>query len=202
MIKAIETKYNGHKFRSRLEARWAVLFDSLGFKWEYEKEGYDLGEIGWYLPDFYLPEFNCWIEIKGDSPSDNDLEKCQIFSLLMFGEEKEYDAILTFNTEIMMNEAKRYEDDCGGEGRDIVRRKVNSEGKVYLFCGVAENGFLALPNFAIQVSPKDVLESLLFFSNNRRQVKVRIPGQFHPRKIFPACVVAARSARFEHGECG
>ena len=25
-IKAIETEYDGHKFRSRLEARWAVFF--------------------------------------------------------------------------------------------------------------------------------------------------------------------------------
>ena len=41
MIKAIETEYSGHKFRSRLEARWAVFFDSLGIKWEYEPEGFE-----------------------------------------------------------------------------------------------------------------------------------------------------------------
>lgn len=41
-IKAIETLYNGYKFRSRLEARWAVFFDAVGSKWEYEKEGFDL----------------------------------------------------------------------------------------------------------------------------------------------------------------
>ena len=28
--KAIETRYAGHRFRSRLEARWAVFFDALG----------------------------------------------------------------------------------------------------------------------------------------------------------------------------
>ena len=27
-VKPIETTYNGYKFRSRLEARWAVFFDS------------------------------------------------------------------------------------------------------------------------------------------------------------------------------
>lgn len=65
MIKAIETRYNGYRFRSRLEARWAVFFDALGVKWEYEKEGYDLGEWGWYLPDFWLPEpHECFVEIK------------------------------------------------------------------------------------------------------------------------------------------
>lgn len=66
-IKAIETRYKGYRFRSRLEARWAVFFDTLGVKWEYEPEGYDLGEAGWYLPDFWLPEqeYQCWIEVKG-----------------------------------------------------------------------------------------------------------------------------------------
>lgn len=41
-IKPIETLYKGYRFRSRLEARWAVFFDALGLKWEYEKEGFDL----------------------------------------------------------------------------------------------------------------------------------------------------------------
>lgn len=29
-IKAIETEYDGHRFRSRLEARWAVFFNAIG----------------------------------------------------------------------------------------------------------------------------------------------------------------------------
>jgi len=68
-IKAIETAYKGYKFRSRLEARWGIFLDSLGIEWEYEKEGYDLGEAGWYLPDFYLPEHHQFIEVK---PSTKD----------------------------------------------------------------------------------------------------------------------------------
>lgn len=64
MIKAIQTEYKGYRFRSRLEARWAVFFDSLGIKWHYEPEGYDLGDDGWYLPDFFLPDKNVWIEVK------------------------------------------------------------------------------------------------------------------------------------------
>jgi len=55
-IKAIETRYAGCNFRSRLEARWAVFFDHLGIKWEYEREGY-VGVRGTpYLPDFWLPD--------------------------------------------------------------------------------------------------------------------------------------------------
>lgn len=77
MIKAIETRYKGYRFRSRLEARWAVFFDALGIEWEYEKEGYDLGEAGLYLPDFWLPKFNTFFEVKGDYPSDGDLAKIE-----------------------------------------------------------------------------------------------------------------------------
>ena len=38
-IKAIETVYKGYRFRSRLEARWAVFFDALGIHYRYELEG-------------------------------------------------------------------------------------------------------------------------------------------------------------------
>jgi len=62
-IKPIETIYKGYQFRSRLEARWAVFFDQLAIKWQYEVEGFQLPS-GWYLPDFYLPEQDCYVEIK------------------------------------------------------------------------------------------------------------------------------------------
>ena len=82
-IKPIDTIYNGYRFRSRLEARWAVFFDTLGIKWEYEKEGFDLGEkFGYYLPDFYLPKLSIptWIEIKSDSKIPNEeLKKFKAF---------------------------------------------------------------------------------------------------------------------------
>lgn len=52
-IRAIPTTYAGCRFRSRLEARWAVFFDHLGITWEYEAEGYE-GPAGRYLPDFLV----------------------------------------------------------------------------------------------------------------------------------------------------
>lgn len=62
-IKPIETVYNGYRFRSRLEARWAVFFDTAYILYQYEPEGFDLrGE--YYLPDFYLPDFEIYVEIK------------------------------------------------------------------------------------------------------------------------------------------
>lgn len=74
-IKPIETLYNGYRFRSRLEARWAVFFDALGIKYEYEKEGYDLGELGWYLPDFWLPEYGWVFDVKPYIPDAIEREK-------------------------------------------------------------------------------------------------------------------------------
>ena len=53
-IKAIETVYNGYRFRSRLEARWAVFFDAAGIEYEYEPEGFSLDYGIQYLPDFAL----------------------------------------------------------------------------------------------------------------------------------------------------
>lgn len=79
-IKAIETSYNGYLFRSRLEARWAVFFDSLGVAWEYEKEGYELSTGKRYLPDFWLPDENIWVEVKGKMPDDEYLKMLETFS--------------------------------------------------------------------------------------------------------------------------
>ena len=83
-IKAILTKYNGYTFRSRQEARWAVFFDYLGIEYEYEKEGFDL-PCGYYLPDFWIPEWKAWIEIKGKEPTKKELEKLVHLSLLVGG---------------------------------------------------------------------------------------------------------------------
>lgn len=69
-LKPIETHYKGYRFRSRLEARWAVFLSSLGYSWEYEKEGYVINGRP-YLPDFWIPVitqredgWGIWIEIK------------------------------------------------------------------------------------------------------------------------------------------
>jgi hypothetical protein len=36
----------------------------MNIQWEYEKEGYSLGELGYYLPDFWLSEYDTWAEVK------------------------------------------------------------------------------------------------------------------------------------------
>jgi hypothetical protein len=63
-VAAIETSYKGYRFRSRLEARWAVFFDTLKWHWKYEPQGYVV-EGQPYLPDFWVDEVG-WVEVKGE----------------------------------------------------------------------------------------------------------------------------------------
>lgn len=89
MIKPIETEYDGHRFRSRLEARWAVFFNEMGWKYHYELDDIMVehkGEILRYLPDFYViikggqtysrsfdkDDHKAFIEVKGPRMTEVD----------------------------------------------------------------------------------------------------------------------------------
>lgn len=62
-LNARETEYDNHLFRSRLEAKWAAFFNAMGLEYDYEPERY--GSVGrGYLPDFFIPGLNRFIEIK------------------------------------------------------------------------------------------------------------------------------------------
>lgn len=78
-IQAIPTTYTGVQMRSRMEANTAALLDAAGIRWMYEAEGYDLDGI-WYLPDFYLPELDAFLEVKGVM-GGKDLEKVKRLAL-------------------------------------------------------------------------------------------------------------------------
>jgi len=118
-IAAIETRYAGCRFRSRLEARWAVFYDALGIDWEYEPQGFDLDRLvraareridfaldysdedtlgrsawpwldkedeparpprlGQYLPDFWLPRQQIYVEIKGEYPEQGSLTMQRLY---------------------------------------------------------------------------------------------------------------------------
>jgi hypothetical protein len=83
-VKAIETRYKGYRFRSRLEARWAVFLDELVVDWAYEPEGFELDDVGTrYLPDFLVTPFGkspFWLEIKGVKPSAEEIRKACLLS--------------------------------------------------------------------------------------------------------------------------
>jgi hypothetical protein len=67
-IKSVETVYSGVTFRSRLEAKWAAMFDLLNWRWEYEPLEFD----GWF-PDFVIiGKKQVFVEVKPlfDFPHD------------------------------------------------------------------------------------------------------------------------------------
>lgn len=70
----IPTLYRGVLMRSRIEARWAAFFDSLGWPWEYE-----LLDLKMYIPDFII-DFEAGrllVEVKS-TDDEIDLAKSKI----------------------------------------------------------------------------------------------------------------------------
>mgnify|MGYP000715803670 CR=1 FL=1 len=194
-IKAKDTPYKGHLFRSRLEARFAVFFDALGITWQYEPEGFDLPDGTSYLPDFWLPNINTWLEVKGPEPSIPEREKCRQLSLAFGGQEG--DPLLPAL--------------CGGRealgvGRALLEfakstspatpdREVlqglashlRGAPKVFLVRGLFEKSFLFTGAYDIEMREADGMAPWLFTES---------------RPNFLKAVNSARSARFEHGESG
>jgi len=74
---AIETYWHGWRFRSRLEARWAIFFTHMGIEFQYEPEGYILDRGIKYLPDYYLPAVDMWAEVKGRPLNTKERQKCR-----------------------------------------------------------------------------------------------------------------------------
>lgn len=93
-MKPIQTIYQGYKFRSRLEARWAYFFDLMGIEWEYEPQGFEIGHIR-YLPDFKVtaPTGDVfWYEVKPASVTSDP--KFDAFSSALKQEEGQYATLL------------------------------------------------------------------------------------------------------------
>lgn len=130
-IAPIQTVYKGYRFRSRLEARWAVFFDAMGWVWEYESDGYVVfGER--YLPDFWLPEFKTFIEIKPETYSEREMLLCRGL------------AELTQTSVILVHGLPR--DDIAyplyhntGTGDDVSLCRFRDTVDGYWFIGIVEN---------------------------------------------------------------
>lgn len=77
--------YHGVKFRSKWEIEYAKLFDDNNIVWEFEKHKFKFinynGKWCSYTPDFYLPQFNKYVEVKGWFPKEC-LRKFQTFIAL------------------------------------------------------------------------------------------------------------------------
>jgi len=79
--------YKGTRMRSSWEKEVAKKFDSMNIKWVYEPKRFFLDGCT-YLPDFYLPESNNYVEVKGYwNRNKKDIKKVSDFS-------KEHDLVI------------------------------------------------------------------------------------------------------------
>jgi hypothetical protein len=182
-IKAIETRYKGYRFRSRLEARYAVLFDFLKLKWEYEPEGYiincphDFGNGSsdcYYLPDFRINDFNWFVEVKAEGRG------------FLRGEDGEIDGLGNFAT--------------------IGRLSAMLDIPVLMLEGTPEpNLGLRLYKWEEVQEPYIPLYQCSFVSISGERFEVYhhtgLINYLASNNLNDA-IIAARSARFEHGESG
>ena len=182
-IKPIETIYNGFRFRSRLEARWAVYFDALDIKYEYELEGFELGGGVRYLPDFWLPEFNVHVEVKPHS----ELSSGDIRKLVLFAADGDQPLLLITGTP-------------GSESMHLLSRHV-LEPWSYFSPEYDENDDLLRSLFWELIT--DWCLVCFGFVPQEKGLKLlyrTIPPQSD--SVLLSAVSAAKQARFEHGRKG
>lgn len=210
-MKAIETIYKWYRFRSRLEARWAVFFDAMGIEWEYEPEGFALDDGTNYLPDFFLPNVKhlafsgkCeWDEEIGDYVEEQP-PLCKDCSTGLFVEVKgnmtQEDAhkVLAFskiapiivvgNIPKDTNEAYRFY---------LSHRWVNTSGLTYTPYDFGEFDGDLLTHGVLAFKSNDMLFT-------RRGDDVWCCGMRSPwwggDYEMNSALIKARQARFEHGE--
>lgn len=186
MIRAIETRYAGCRFRSRLEARWAVFFDTLGIKWEYEAQGFDLGDGDLYLPDFWIPTHSYqdkhypqgnpptpgwWVEIKPVALTDHEERLCRKLS------KGTGHVVYALAGRVGAEEFESYKWHPRCETGGITKGRTNPDERRW--------------------SSDFFYNTFLFYLCS--QV---IDGDWLERKDLEKAFRAARSARFEHGEHG
>ena len=183
-MQAIQTVYKGCRFRSRLEARWAVFLDALSANWSYETEGFDLKGTR-YLPDFWVQDWNAWLEIKGPAPSEEEETKCDLLAkssgrnvLLLSGEPWAENDKNKYNVTLFVGDDQDHRD--GTAGWEFGEGRRCSE-EIWL----VSNEYGA---FTLRAVPHE------------RDDKYPLSGSF--ARTIVAALTSARGARFEHGESG
>lgn len=182
-IKAIETEYNGYRFRSRLEARWAVFFDVLHIKYEYEPEGYELTDGSWYLPDFYLPEQNLFFEVKGVM-SESDKNK-----IIQFAKDQNNDFYVGYPDLSFEVYAPDYNDRVAISKSEAVIGRCASCGRYYFFTEWGSYECTYCHYYDGDSSFVNYLHGDWTESSFEK-----------PYKGLKVAIDRARKARFEHGE--
>lgn len=194
-LKPIQTEYKGYLFRSRLEARWAVFFDALGIKWEYEKEGYDL-EGEWYLPDFWLPKEQKWVEIK-DGALDPAIQRTDGGSCTETDDAIELADLLcvsTQNSVIVFWGPPQLEDDELGWVKNAT---------LFCFMDVTDEMIAHFREEPEEYGGTDVIDKYERYKGTACE-EHGIVSYYHLLGCHADYkhIAAARSARFEHGQKG
>lgn len=183
-IKPIETRYKGYRFRSRLEARWAVFFDTLGIPWEYEKEGLLLDQTP-YLPDFWLPVQHAHIEIKPSS----------------FGEDREAYIATVITLAKLATGTPGYHP---FENTVILCAGNPFPGEYSLSCAI--KGQMDIAGGVWAIDRRDDKSLWVHDPDTGASIQLNSASTDHDRPPMDVCsqltraYTAARSARFEHGE--
>lgn len=196
-IKAIETHYEGCRFRSRLEARWAVFFNALGLTWSYEPQGFELG-AGSYLPDFHIATWSAYIEIKPtldaaepDYPKYRELAASQGCAVLLLVGEPGPGV-----HEVVAFDPLPHHSSSGGEQAGLAFGRCNACESIQLAESASSLGCLG---WSVDSRWPEACEAGCDGGSSAPVVLAPGGGDF-PR--LRAAFDAARGARFEHGECG
>ena len=86
-------KFGGYRMRSKWERLFAKFLDLNNIKWKYEPKKFYLKQLNhYYLPDFYIPEWDTYVEVKGYM-SEGALKKINAFkyeygNLVVVGEKE------------------------------------------------------------------------------------------------------------------
>ena len=203
-IKAIETVYNGYRFRSRLEARWAVFFDKAKIEYVYEPEGFVLSDNQCYLPDFYLPLFHMYVEIKPKGISEDDLNNAmgkleKLFDGERFCTEGNGITVSLFRGDPLDKDMIvfcNYSDDEGG-GQGWFPFLF-----VYGVCAEYNGEKFDLKETLAVITQCSADDA---FNNSGYDVHCRLVNGNDVRSFISKLdeeAAYARMARFEHGECG
>lgn len=182
-IKAIQMRYKGHHFRSRTEARWAVFFDAIDFRWEYEPEGYADGKTA-YLPDFLvtMPDgAQFFADVKPDDYHISDDDKEQFYRKLSTEKDRRV-VLLTGITRYML-----YDSIAPGSSGHELQAVLFQDYEPFL--RVADM-------YWIQQCEFDENNGHMYFPHDDDAAKKSFG------KNYVEAVHAARSARFEFGESG
>lgn len=177
-IKAIETIYNGYRFRSRLEARWAVFLDEIKVKYEYELEGYEVGEGIRYLPDFFLPDLGVHVEVKPNT--DFLTDRISVQKLVLFAVDGDMPLLVVI----------------GSPGNELMA----------LLCRQTMEGWNSLQHEQGPLLQALMMEWLklgaVHFGTVPLTVGVRLiyQDEFRAQWILQPALLKARQARFEHGQ--